>query len=282
MQNSAVGVQTGMESTALGGASGYWLPEQRQRVILELLAQEGRVVAQALAQQFGTSEDTIRRDLRELAAAGLCQRVYGGALPRSPASGSLAERQDIAPESKRALGVAMAASILLAGQVVFVDAGSTNLAAVRALPPSGPALTLVTNAPGVAAEAALRDYIELIVIGGRFDRQTGSALGAKTMNDIAGLRPDVYLLGMSALDVEAGIGEFGFEETELKRMLVRQSDRVFSAATSDKLGTRAPFSVAPLSVLSELLLEANAPIEHIEAFQRAGVSVRLAPTGVVP
>ena len=260
----------------LGGSSCNCLPEQRQRLILELLAQEGRVVAPALAQRFGTSEDTIRRDLRELAAAGLCQRVYGGALPRSPASGSLIERQEVAPERKRALGESMAGSILLAGQVVFVDAGSTNLATVRALPPSGPALTLITNAPGVAAEAALRDYVELIVIGGRFDRQTGSALGAKTMNDIAGLRPDVYLLGVSALDVEAGIGEFGFEETELKRMLVCQSDRVFCAATTDKLGTRAPFSVAPLSVLSELLLEADAPTEHVEALRRGGAPVRLA------
>lgn len=271
-----------MESTGLGGSSCECLPEQRQRLILELLAQEGRVVAPALAQRFGTSEDTIRRDLRELAAAGLCQRVYGGALPRSPTFCSLAERNEVTPERKRALGEAMLASMLPAGQVVFVDAGSTNLAAVRAMPSAGPTLTLVTNAPAVAAEAALRDYIELIVIGGRFDRKSGSMLGAKTMHDVAGLRPDVYLLGACALDVEAGIGEFGFEETELKRLLVRQSDRVFCAATSDKLGTRAPFSLAPLSVLSELLLEADAPMEHVEALRRAGAPVRLAGPGAAP
>lgn len=273
-------MQSGMEAKVLGGAAGDWLPEQRQRLILELLAQEGRVVAQALAQRFRTSEDTIRRDLRELAAAGLCQRVYGGALPRSPASGSLTERQGVASESKRTLGQTVAASMLPVGLVVFVDAGSTNLAAVRALPSAGHALTLVTNAPAVAAEAALHEDIELVVIGGRFDRQSGSALGAKAMHDVAGLRPDVYLLGACALDVEAGIGGFGFEETELKRALVRQSHRVICAATSDKLGTRAPFSVAPLSALSELLLEADAPGEHVEAFRRAGVTVRLAEPGV--
>ena len=73
---------------------GECLPQERQRIILERLASEGRVVAQELAQQFRTSEDTIRRDLRELAAAGLCHRVYGGALPLSPANGSLSERAD--------------------------------------------------------------------------------------------------------------------------------------------------------------------------------------------
>lgn len=280
VHSEAGNMQPDTELNFQGGALGDWLPEERQRLILELLAREGRVVAQALAQRFGTSEDTIRRDLRELAAAGLCQRVYGGALPRSPASGSLIERQDVAPESKRILGEAMAKSMLAAGQVVFVDAGSTNLAAVRALPPTGEALTLVTNAPAVAAEAALRDYVDLIVIGGRFDRQSGGALGAKAMHDVAGLRPDVYLLGACALDVEAGIGEFGFEETELKRVLVRQSHRVVCAATSDKLGTRAPFSVAPLNILNDLLLEPDAPAAHVEAFRRAGVPVRLAGKGV--
>src|ERR1035437_8988748 len=112
---------------------GEFLPQERQRLILDRLEREGRVIAQELAQQFCTSEDTIRRDLRELAAAGRCHRVYGGALPIPPASTSLAERVAVLPTRKQALGVTLA-SLMPAGQVIFVDAGSTNLAAVRALP----------------------------------------------------------------------------------------------------------------------------------------------------
>jgi DeoR/GlpR family transcriptional regulator of sugar metabolism len=102
------------------------LPEERQRMIADRLAREGRVVALELARQFGTSEDTIRRDLRELAAAGLCRRVYGGALPLSPASASLAERLAVVSERKQALGATLA-GLLPTGQVLFVDAGSTHL-----------------------------------------------------------------------------------------------------------------------------------------------------------
>src|SRR5271169_5086440 len=76
------------------------LPDERQQLILHRLSQEGRALASELARAFHTSEDTIRRDLREMAAAGLCRRVYGGALPLSPASGTLAEREVEMPERK--------------------------------------------------------------------------------------------------------------------------------------------------------------------------------------
>ena len=61
------------------------LAAQRRDLLLERLRVHGRIVAKDLAVELGISEDSIRRDLRELAAAGLCQRVYGGALPVSPA-----------------------------------------------------------------------------------------------------------------------------------------------------------------------------------------------------
>jgi DeoR/GlpR family transcriptional regulator of sugar metabolism len=251
-----------------------YLPEERQRMIADRLANEGRVVALELARQFGTSEDTIRRDLRELAAAGLCRRVYGGALPLSPASAALAERLAVVPERKQALGVTLA-SLLPAGQVLFVDAGSTNLAAMRALP-EGLALTIVTNAPSIAAEVAGRDNVELIVIGGLVDRRSGAAVGARALRDVADLRPDVYVLGTCALDVVAGIAVFGFDEAEFRRVLIAQSRRVIAAATSDKLGTSAPFATAAVSVLADLVVEADAPAEHVNAFAQAGIRIHLA------
>lgn len=244
-------------------------------MILARLARDGRVVAQDLARQFGTSEDTIRRDLRELASAGQCQRVYGGALPLSPAGAPLAERLGVLAARKAALGEVLA-SLLSAGQTVFVDAGSTNRAAVRALP-DGHRLTLVTNSPVVAAEAAVRESIQLIVVGGLVDRHSGGAFGAHALRDIADLRPDVYLLGTCAIDAEAGIAAFGFDEAQFKRTLVAQSRRVIAAATNDKLGTSAPFGVAALRVLSDLVLEADAAQDMVMALQQGGLRIHRAP-----
>lgn len=102
-------------------AAVHLLPDERHRIIRKRLSSGERVLAVDLARELGASEDTIRRDLRELASLGVCQRVYGGALPVSPASGSFRIRQRQQPGSKVALGRAVA-TIIAAGQVVFLDA----------------------------------------------------------------------------------------------------------------------------------------------------------------
>ncbi len=110
-----------------------FLLRERQGVISERLRLNGRVLATELALEFGVSEDTVRRDLREMAAAGLCERVYGGALPVSlTAHGSLTQRIGFAADRKQALARA-AAKQIAAYSTVFFDAGSTNLAIANAL-----------------------------------------------------------------------------------------------------------------------------------------------------
>lgn len=233
------------------------LPDERQQSILSRLASGARVVAAELAREFGTSEDTIRRDLREIAAAGLCRRVYGGALPLSPAGIPYREREAEAPERKAAIG-RRAASLVRGGQVVLIDAGSTNLAVARALP-AGLGLTVVTNAPAIASVLTGRDGIELLLIGGRVDPRSGATGGAAAIEQMRGTRADLCFLGACSVDVEAGIGAFDAEEAAFKRAMMRASRAVAIAATTEKLGTQAPYHVAPLSEMDHLVLEADAP-----------------------
>ena len=109
------------------------LPAQRRDWLLDRLRTDGRLVAKDLAVELGVSEDSVRRDLRELAAAGLCQRVYGGALPMSPAVADYATRQDVETDSKRRVAAA-AAALVVPGSTVILDGGTTALAVAEALP----------------------------------------------------------------------------------------------------------------------------------------------------
>ena len=247
------------------------LPDERQQIILERLSRRERVLAGDLAREFRTSEDTIRRDLRELAAAGKCRRVYGGALPLSPASGSLAARHAEAPERKAALGRA-AAVLVRSGQVVFIDAGSTNAAIARALP-DGLGIVVATNAPDIAADLVGRAGVELIVIGGRVDPRSGAALGARALRDAREIRVDLAFLGACAVDAEAGVAAFDAEEAEFKRLIAEGAKAVAAAVTTDKLGTAAPFAVAPASRLTHLVVEADAPESDVASLRAAGVAV---------
>ncbi len=232
------------------------LPEERQRSILDLLTEQGRVVASELARKFNTSEDTIRRDLRELAAAGLCKRVYGGALPVSPAAGSLTERKALNPERKQALAGCLV-NLIKPEQVVFIDAGSTNLAVVHALP-DDLNITVVTNAPSIAAVLAERENIHLVLLGGTINRNTGAALGAQTLRDAANIRPDLYILGVCAVDADMGLTAFDLEDAEFKRLVASQARSVVTAITNDKFETTAPFRIAGTDILTALVAEADA------------------------
>src|SRR5205807_76721 len=124
------------------------LREERHQYILELLGSEGRVLAADLSSRYGVSEDTIRRDLRELASSGKIQRVHGGALPRRAEAVPFVSRQQIDMESK--IGIARAAAGMICdGQVVLIDGGTTNLGIASYLSRERSA-TIVTNSPPLA------------------------------------------------------------------------------------------------------------------------------------
>src|SRR5580704_1965542 len=106
--------------------SNTMLAAERRDLLVARLRRDGKLVARDLATELGLSEDSVRRDLRELAAAGLCQRVYGGALPVSPPLGTLAARTGIAPDSKRRIA-ARAAEMITPGMTALLDSGSTAI-----------------------------------------------------------------------------------------------------------------------------------------------------------
>jgi len=244
------------------------LLRERQGLISVKLETHGRVLAAELASEFGVSEDTIRRDLREMAAAGLCERVYGGALPVSPAGGSLKQRMSVAFERKQSLAQA-AVSQIKAGSTVFFDAGSTNLAIANALS-QDMALTAATNAPAIAAALLDKAGVNVILIGGQIDRQVGGALGAKALRDMEQLSPDLCVLGACGVDLEAGVTTFGFEDAEFKRFAASKSRRVLVAATSEKFGTAAPHSVLPVAHCECLVVEHDADEALLAAYRERG------------
>lgn len=251
------------------------LTTQRKQLILERLRHTGQVVAKALSEELGISEDTVRRDLRELAAEGLLQRVHGGALPASPAVGSLQVRAQLAPEEKRALGRAGAA-LVQPGQVVILDGGTTSLQVVHHLPPHLRA-TVVTHSPAVAVALAGHADIEVLVLGGRLFRHSMVNVGASVVEAAAQLRADLYLMGVTGVHAEAGLTTGDFEEAAVKRALHRRAAETVVLASSDKLGAASAFTVAPLQAVAGLVVPAATPARMRNALKAAGATVSVAP-----
>jgi DeoR/GlpR family transcriptional regulator of sugar metabolism len=250
------------------------LTSQRKLILLELLKQEGRIVARTVAARLEVSEDTIRRDLRELAGEGLLQRVHGGALPASPAMADFAARQHIAVDDKSAIGRA-AAQLIQPGQVVFIDGGTTSAQLVRHLPPDLRA-TVVTHSPSVAVDLSTHPSIDVIMLGGRLFKHSVVGVGSATVEAIRQVRADLYFMGVCSVHPEAGLSTGDFEEAGVKRALSAAAAETIVLASPEKLATASPYQVIPLDELSGLVTIASVPAERLAPYRARGISIHLA------
>lgn len=239
------------------------LRDDRLNAIEDRLNEKGRVVAADLAEMFDVPVDMIRRDLRDLAARGACRRVYGGAI--RPPVDTATMTLDHSPLAKAATAV------MLPGQVVFLDGGRTNLAIAAAFDPA-PSVTVVTASPSIAVALFAYPDVEVILIGGRIDRSTGSAAGAMALEAIRDWRFDVCLLGACAIS-EEGISAIDAEDAAMKRALIAASTEIVVAAVAAKIGTRAAFHVAPIDRVDRLIVEAGAPALELDRIRAAGVQI---------
>ncbi len=247
------------------------LPLARRDVIAGRLAAGQAANSTALALEFGVSEDAIRRDLRALAADGRCRRVYGGALPISPASTPMATRIDEARERKAALA-RVGATLVEPGELVFLDNGSTNLALVRFLPGDYD-LTVATNSIGIAAEVVKRKDLRLILLGGVVDPHVGGCVDANAVARLAEMNIDTCFVGACAVSVAAGVCAFDPADATFKRALRAAGRNTVVMATTEKLGTRAPHRIAAVKDIHRFILEGDAPDADVRALVHAGAPV---------
>jgi len=251
------------------------LTEERHQFIRDRLAAEGKVLAGELASRFGVSEDTVRRDLRELAKAGQLRRVYGGAVASAPfAAATISQRSSHAVEEKRRLAK-VAVGVLTAGQTLFIDGGTTNEAIARTIP-RDIELTVATNSLGVASALADLPLVEMIVLGGRYVRDLGTCVGGDTLAAVAQLGADLFFLGSCGLDASRGVTAFDSAEAEVKRAMVRNSAGIVIAATNDKLATAAPYRVAASDAIRHLVVDKTAPSDILADFERLGAEIHFA------
>lgn len=247
------------------------LTQQRKAMILAALKRDGQVVAKDFAGHLGLSEDTIRRDLREMAADGLLQRVHGGALPASPAVADLTVKAAQSPDAKRALGLA-AARMIRPGQLVFVDGGTTCLALVQSLPRDLRAM-VVTHSPVIAAALIDHPTVEVALIGGRLFKHSGVCVGAQVLDGIRRFQADLFVMGVTGVHAGVGLTTGDMEEADVKRALAHAAAETMVLATPEKIGAASPHVIGPATLMQTLLVAGQVGEGALVPFQEAGVSV---------
>ncbi len=244
---------------------------QRKQIILDRLSSQGQIAVTALSLEWGISEDTVRRDLRDLAEEGLVQRVHGGALPKSVALRDYHRRESISTDVKIRLGK-VAAGLIRSGQVVAMDGGTSNLQIVRALP-NDLKCTIVTHSPIIAYE--LRDHpgIEILLIGGKIFKHSQVAVGTETTEAIGRLRTDLFFLGATGLHPDTGVTTGDWEEAAVKRIFCRGAAETILLVSPEKLGAAAPYQIIPSKELSGIVVDDSIKEESLSPFRNMGIEV---------
>lgn len=246
------------------------LKEERQQKILRVLHDDGKIVVSDISRSLDISEDTIRRDLRDLDESGLLLRVHGGALPRSTTPPAYTTRAAQATGIKESMAAATVKR-LQHGQVILLDGGTTALRVAQHLPPDFKATVVTHSIPAMVALAA-HPMIEVILLGGRLFKDSLVAVGAQTVTTLRALRADVCILGVTAIHPDVGISASDYEETLVKQAMVSSATEVIALAAADKLGKAEAFIAARLDQITILVTEPSVPEDVLTAYRAHGIT----------
>jgi DeoR/GlpR family transcriptional regulator of sugar metabolism len=247
------------------------LPAQRRQAILRAV-RSGTAHVTALAETFGVSEMTVRRDLHALARDGKLERVRGGAVnveSERPFSEIVVERL----EAKDRIGRA-AAALVEDGQTAMIDIGTTTLQAARHL--RGRSLTVITTNLAAYEELLPEPEIELVLPGGVVRRNYRSLVGMFAEDTLRRLRADIAFLGTSGIDADLAVWDTTMVEVPIKRAMIAASQRTVLLADAAKFDMDAMVRVCEASELDAIVTDERLPAKRRKALERAGVEVIVA------
>jgi len=230
----------------------------RQTAILEIARAEGRVLVEELALRFDVTLQTIRRDLGELAEAGLLDRVHGGAVARTGVVNiGYEQRRRMNEAAKTAIARACAAAIPNNSSLI-INLGTTTEAVARELL-HHQNITVVTNNMNVANILLANPSCEIMVAGGALRRSDGGLVGELTTRFFEQFKVDFAVIGTSALDLDGDLLDFDLAEVRVSRAILCQARRAFLVSDHSKLGRSAPARIASLSDIDTLFTDRPLP-----------------------
>jgi DeoR/GlpR family transcriptional regulator of sugar metabolism len=229
------------------------IKEDRFQHILSKLKDNRRVHFDELADDLNVSEDTIRRDIDILGKSGLLVKVKRGAIIPASSPLSFQERAGLFPEGKERIGL-KAQQQLIGAKTVFMDGGTTILA-IAAVIPKNTHLRIITNNMALPAVLHAHEHIEIILLGGNYNRNTQTTVGAQTCIEAKKYVADVYFMGTCGINQTVGITAQVAEDGEVKRAFLESARKTVALVTGDKLGSIDFFKIADLDAIDAIITD---------------------------
>ena len=247
------------------------LKEERFQLILSQLGKDKKVHLGLLSNLLNVSEDTVRRDIKELADQGLLKPVRGGAVPHAPGPHHFRDRIDYGNEQKKIVAK-KALRFLKDDQVVIFDGGTSAMLIAQMLP-KDIRLTVVTNSFPIANILEDHEKVEVLFAGGRLMKKSFVTTGNETIRFFKKFRPDICLLGICSIHVDLGVTGPDYEESEVKKAMIESSGEVIALSTIEKLGTAEAYYVCPANQLTTIVTDQPEESEEFLIYKKIGIEI---------
>lgn len=244
---------------------------KRQELILREIELHNKVYSVELSEQLNVSDDTIRRDLHEMAQEGKIIKVHGGAISKSFVAPFNNENVVYAAEAKK--NIADKAIKLLKNNMVIITEGGTTILELAKMIPSSLKATLITISPQVAITLAQHESLTVIGIGGTLQKNANLFIGASVVNQLAGLKADLCILGANAFSAEEGLTDLDWEVVQVKKALIRSSKKIAILSISEKLNTVKWLNICSANEIDYLITELDATAPVLNHFTQKNITV---------
>jgi DeoR/GlpR family transcriptional regulator of sugar metabolism len=245
--------------------------EERLQIIINTLEKDTKVRLNELSTLLNVSEDTVRRDIKELDMQGLLRAVRGGAISHSPIPQHYRDREKYNQQHKQVIAN-KALAFLKDGQVVFFD-GGTSVVALAAALPKDLKITIITNSFPVANILEDHPNAEVIFAGGRLHKTAFTTMGQETIDTFRKVRADVCILGICSLHNSMGITSIIYEDAQLNNVMINQAQKTIALSALEKINTVEPYYVCPVTDVDVIITETDPDNAILEPYKHLGIEI---------
>ena len=247
------------------------LKKERQSYILQQINLHNKVLSSSLSMDIHVSEDTIRRDLIELAEEGKLIKVHGGALSHSFSQVHFSPNDVYSRDNKKTIA-RKAIGLIENGMFVLTSGGTTIVEMAKMLPEHLKA-TFISGSIAAILEYMDHPNIEVILIGDKISKNSKITVGSEAIAKIRQIKADICFLGTNAIDLHHGITDNDWEVVQLKKAMIEASQKVVCLSIAEKINTFQPIQICDAKKIDMLITELDPGDPLLEPYVKAGIQV---------
>ena len=247
------------------------LKEERLKQIMKEINLHNKVLSVDLSRLLNVSEDTVRRDLKELVDEGKVLKVHGGAVSKSLIA-QFSSNEGIYKETEKK-AIALKALKEIKDDMVLLFEGGTTMIELAKLIPSNLRLTIFTISPHVSVVLSTKKNIKVITIGGQLKKNQNIHTGTFAINTINDITADICFMGVNAFSADKGLTDIDWEIVQVNKAMIKSSNRTILLTISDKLNLNKKFTVCKSGEVHTLITELNPGNKIFQVFKAKGIAI---------